>query len=174
MNRIASIDPSTATGKAKELLDAVKTKLGIVPNMMRAMAGAPAVLESYLGFSGALSKASLPIKTREAIALAIGQANRCQYCVSAHTLLGGKAGLGESDLAAARTGESSDPKTAGALRLALAINNKQGHISDAELAAARSAGLSDGDIAEVVAVVSLNIYFNHVADPKIDFPLVSL
>jgi hypothetical protein len=34
-------------GKAKELLDAVKGKLGLVPNMTRAMANAPVVLNGY-------------------------------------------------------------------------------------------------------------------------------
>lgn len=177
MNRIPSVDPNTASGKARELLDAVKVKMGMVPNMMRAMANAPAVLEAYLGFSGAMAKGTLSPKIREAIALAVGQANRCQYCVSAHTLLGGKAGLDESGVLAARTGESRDPKIAAALRLAMAINNNQGHIADSEVSAARSGGLTDAEIAEVVGVVSLNIftnYFNHVADPQIDFPVVKL
>jgi hypothetical protein len=34
-----------ASGKAKELLDAVENKLGLVPNMTRAMANSPAVLD---------------------------------------------------------------------------------------------------------------------------------
>jgi alkylhydroperoxidase family enzyme len=48
MSRFHAVDPSTATGKSKELLDAVKGKLGMVPNMTRVMASSPAVLESYL------------------------------------------------------------------------------------------------------------------------------
>lgn len=177
MNRIQPIDPSAATGKARELLEAVKGKLGMVPNMMRAMAQAPSVLEAYLNFSSALNKGTLAPSVREAIALAVGQANRCQYCVSAHTVLGAKAGLSETAATAARSGESTDPKTSAALRLALEINNKRGLVSDADLAAARSGGLNDGEIAEIVAAVSLNIftnYFNHVADPQIDFPTVKL
>ena len=177
MNRIQPVAPESATGRTRELLDAVHGKLGLVPNMMRAMANAPAVLEAYLNFSGALNKGTLSAKTREAIALAVGQANRCQYCVSAHTVLGQKAGLKDSDVTAARSGESSDGNIAAALRLALAVNSQRGHVADADLAAARSAGLTDGEIAEVVGVVSLNIftnYFNHVADPQIDFPAVKL
>ncbi len=49
MERIIPVDTTTAHGKAKELLDVVKNKLGIVPNMTRAMAVSPAVLEGYLG-----------------------------------------------------------------------------------------------------------------------------
>lgn len=177
MNRIQPLDPNNVTGRGRELLDAVQAKLGVVPNMMRAMAHSPAVLDAYLSLSGALNKGTLPAKTREAIALAVGQANRCQYCVSAHTLLGRKAGLTESDVSAARAGEATDAKLAAVLRLAGAINTRHGNVTDADLAAARSAGLSDGEIGEVVGVVALNIftnYFNHVADPQIDFPVVAL
>jgi uncharacterized peroxidase-related enzyme len=177
MTRIQPLDPQKVTGRSQELLQAVQSKLGVVPNMMRTMAHAPAVLDAYLSFSGALSKGVLSAKAREAIALAVGQANRCQYCVSAHSLLGAKAGLADTDVTSARTGESSDPKTAAILRLALAINGKQGHIADADLTAARTAGLTDAEIAEIVGVVSLNVftnYFNHVADPQIDFPVVKL
>ena len=51
MERITPVDPQTAQGKAKQLLDAVKAKLGIVPNMTRSMAVSPSVLEAYLSFS---------------------------------------------------------------------------------------------------------------------------
>jgi hypothetical protein len=33
MSRIPAINPSEATGKVKELLDAVQTKLGVTPNI---------------------------------------------------------------------------------------------------------------------------------------------
>lgn len=177
MNRIQPIDPRNASGKARELLDAVQAKLGATPNMMRALANGPAALDAYLSFSSALNRSSLPPKTREAIALAVGQANGCQYCVSAHTLLGAKAGLSSDEVVAARSGEASDPKLAATLRFALAVNQRQGRVQDSDLAAARAAGLTDGEIAETVAAVALNVftnYFNHVADPQIDFPVVRL
>ena len=44
MTRIQAIDYEQSTGKARELLDAVKAKLGITPNMMKTMAQSPAVL----------------------------------------------------------------------------------------------------------------------------------
>lgn len=177
MPRIEPLDPNTVTGPAKELLGAVKTKLGVVPNMMRTMAHAPAVLEAYLNFSGALARGTLDGKSREAIALAVGQANKCQYCVSAHTLLGKKAGLTDTDVSAARSGEATSPTTAAAVRLALAINGKSGNVTDSDLVAARNGGLTDAQIAEVVAVTALNLFtnwFNHVTDPQIDFPVVQL
>ena len=88
MTRIQPIDHQTATGKAKTLLDAVKAKLGLVPNLTRVMANAPSVLEGYLGLSGALGGGALPAKVREQLALVVGQQNSCDYCLAAHTAIG--------------------------------------------------------------------------------------
>ena len=52
--RLPLIDPARATGPEKALLDAVKAKMGLVPNLTRALANSPAALKSYLDFSGAL------------------------------------------------------------------------------------------------------------------------
>ena len=68
MSRLTQIAPDTATGKTKELLDAVKSKLGLVPNMVRAMANSPAALNAYVQFSGALAGGSLSARNREQIA----------------------------------------------------------------------------------------------------------
>jgi alkylhydroperoxidase family enzyme len=82
MSRLQAIQSNAATGKAKELLDAVQAKPKITPNMTRVMANSPAVLEAYLRFSDALSHGALDAKLREEIALEVGEQNSCQYCVS--------------------------------------------------------------------------------------------
>lgn len=171
--RIRPIAPETATGKTKTLLDAVKTKLGLVPNMMRTMATAPAALDGYLQLSGALGAGALTAKTRELIALTVGQQNTCDYCLAAHTAIGGMVGLTKDQARDARLATSSDPKTAALLRFAAQLVEDRGRVSDADLAAVRAAGWDDGAIAEVVANVALNIftnYFNHVAGTEVDFP----
>ena len=42
MSRIPALDPATATGKTSELFTAVKSKLGMVPNLMRTLGQSPA------------------------------------------------------------------------------------------------------------------------------------
>ncbi len=52
-----------------------------------------------------------------------------------------------------------------------------GKISDHELAAERAGGLTDDELAKVVANVVLNVltnYLDHVADTEIDFPKIEL
>ena len=104
MPRLQALNPAAATGKAHALLTAVNNKLGFVPNMMRTMASSPAVLEGYLGLSGALSAGRLTSKLREQIALAVSEVNGCNYCLAAHTLLGKKAGLTDVDTLSIRQG----------------------------------------------------------------------
>ena len=173
MSRINQIAPESATGPARELLDAVKAKLGLVPNMTRAMANAQAALNGYLQLSGALGQGALPAKTREQIALAVAQANGCEYCLAAHTAIGKMSGLTADQIRDSRQGTAVDPKTDALVRFARKIVDAKGRVSGTDLQAVREAGHGDGAIAEVVAHVALNVftnYFNHVADTDIDFP----
>lgn len=176
MSRLQPVDPSTATGKSKQLLDAVKGKLGIVPNMTRVMAASPVVLESYLGFSGALANGFLDAQTREQLALVTAQQNHCDYCLSAHTAIGKMVGLNREQILASRAGDGSNPKTTAALTFARQILDTKGQITEADLATVRTAGFSEGEIAEIIAHVALNVftnYFNIATDVDIDFPKVS-
>jgi uncharacterized peroxidase-related enzyme len=173
MSRIPQIDPTTATGRAKELLDAVKDKLGLVPNMTRAMANAPAVLDGYLQLRGALGKGILPSKIREQIALAVSQANGCDYCLAAHSAIARTVGLTAEQIRDSRLGNAVDPKADALIRFARKVVDARGRVGDNDLDDVRKAGFDDGAIAEVVANVALMIftnYFNLVAEPDIDFP----
>ena len=177
MPRLAAIDPATATGKAKNLLDGVHKALGATPNLMRTMANAPAVLDAYLAFSGALRGDGLTPAAREAVALAVAGDNGCGYCASAHTFLAGKAGVAKDELARNLAGGSADPRTAAILALARRIVATRGQVADGDIQAARAAGLDDAAIAETVAHVALNVltnYLNNVAQTAIDFPVVTV
>ena len=173
MSRINQLNPETATGRTKELLGAVKGKLGLVPNMTRAMANAPAVLDGYLQLSGALGKGTLPAKAREQIALAVAQANECDYCLAAHSAIGRMVGLTADQIRDSRLGTAVDSKTDALIRFARAVVDARGRVTDADLDDVRAAGFGDDVIAEVVAHVALGVftnYFNTVADTTLDFP----
>jgi uncharacterized peroxidase-related enzyme len=177
MTRIQPVNYEQSTGKAKELLDAVKAKLGLTPNMMKTMAQSPAVLEAYLNFSGALGGGKLNARLREQIALISAEINGCGYCASAHTAIGKMVGLGEDAISAARDGNADDAKTDAALKFVRTVIVNRGEIPDADLQAVKGAGFSDGEIVEIVANIGLNIFTNHfneIAETDIDFPRVQL
>lgn len=176
MPRIQPINPDTAEGKAKTLLDGARKTLGMVPNLFATMANSPAVLDAYLSFQKALGGASVPATLREQIALTVAGANSCDYCASAHTAIGTNLGVGATELASSLKGVSADAKRQAALDFAKAVVESEGWVTDEDLQSVRQAGYSEGEIAEIVAAVALNIftnYFNHVAGTEIDFPLVT-
>jgi len=172
MPRLTPIDPATATGEAKELLDAIQAAFGRTPNSFRVMAGNPAVLKGWIELNGALGK-TLPRKLGEQIAIAIAEQNGCAYCLSAHTAVAGLLGIDADEIDHNRSGESNHERTAAALRFALTVNATRGGVSDNDLAQIRAAGYDDAHVAAIVAHVALNVltnYFNRVAQPVIDFP----
>ncbi len=175
MSRIAIPALEAAPAGSKPLLDAVAKQLGTVPNLFRLIGLSPAALEGYVGLNGALSK-TLDVKTRERIALAVADANGCDYCLSAHSYLGlNLAKLGQAEIDLNRAGHSSDPKAGAAVRFAAKVAQSRGQVSDGDLAAVRSAGYKDSEIVEIVAHVALNVltnFVNNVAETEIDFPVV--
>ena len=177
MSRLPVIQTEAADCKARELLEAVQAKLKITPNMTRVMANSPAVLEGYLGFSGALAGASLPPKLREQIALAVGEQNGCQYCVSAHAAISKLTGLADREIEEARDARSQSAKDRAALEFTRVLVANRGRASDADFESLRKAGFDDGEIAEIIAHTALNIftnYFNTAAEVDVDFPKVAL
>lgn len=177
MTQIAPLTLDTADTATAATLKAVKAKLGMVPNMFATLAHAPAALNGYLGLSETLGTGRLSAAQREIVALAAGQANRCQYCLSAHTLIGKGAGLSAEAIAAARSGTSDnalDNAIAGFTRV---LVEQRGVVSADAMTGYRRAGLDDGLILEVIANVALNTltnYTNHVADTTVDFPVVAV
>jgi uncharacterized peroxidase-related enzyme len=173
VSRIIALDPVTATGKTAELFTAVKSKLGVVPNLMRTFGHSPAALEAYLGLKATLGSGVLPARVREQIALTVAELNACGYCLAAHSLMGKGAGLTADAIFAARRAEAEDAKIDALLKFAALIVESRGHVSDDALAAVRAADVNDAEIIETVAHVALNIltnYTNHVAQPVVDFP----
>ena len=173
MARLTQISPEASSGRARDLLDAVKGRLGLVPNMTRAMASSPAALDGYLQLSRALGKGSLPAQVREQIALAVAQANGCDYCLAAHAAVGRMVGLTADQIRDSRLGTAVDPRADALIRFALKVVEARGAVGYDDLAAVRSAGFDDAAIAEVVANVALHVftnYFNRLAGTDLDFP----
>ena len=171
MARLHVVDPAAAAPAAKEIFDGPLK--GKHFNIFKGLANSPAALQAYLNLSGAVGGGSLSAQERELIALSVGQANNCGYCVAAHTAIGAGAGLSADQILAARRGSVADTKHDALVKFTLALHEKRGFVSDADLASFRKAGYGDGHVAEVVACYALNVftnYFNHVNDTAIDFP----
>ena len=176
MPRITPINPDNAQGKAKDLLGAVQQAMGATPNIFTTMANAPAALEGLLGLNGALASGALSPQLREKIALVTAGQNGCDYCASAHTYLGNKAGIEADELASNLKGQSFEAKDNAALTFASQLIESRGRVTESDVQAVRDAGFNDEDIIEILAHVALNTftnYFNEAFQTENDFPAVS-
>lgn len=145
--------------------------------MARTMAQSPAAVAGWAALDAALAEGVLGARLSELIALAVAQVNSSPYCLAAHNAIGEIVGLSPEDILEARRGHAADSKEAAAIRLALAIVETRGEVSDEMLCLSRDAGLSEAEITEVAAHVALNVftnYFTRLADPEVDFPRVNV
>ena len=177
MSRIPLVNPADTTAERQAILSEIHAAFGATPNMFRAVANSPAALKSMWGAFGALGGGALPARLGEQVAVAIANRNACEYCLAAHTVLGRKAGASAEEMSEAQEGRSDDPKTAAALRFALAVVERRGQVEAGEVEALRAAGFDDGEIVELLAHVALNLFTNYVnvaLGVPVDFPGVRL
>ena len=176
MRTLKSLSFEEANSNSQEIFNAVKGKIGMVPNLYAAMGVSDKLLGGFLSFTETLKSGELSAKEYEAVALATSQANGCAYCLSAHTAIGKMNGLTDAETEQNRQGLSSDEKVAAGLNFAQSVTKNRGNVSADEIAAIKVAGYTDGDVLEIVLNVVANTltnYVNHIAKTEIDFPEVN-
>jgi uncharacterized peroxidase-related enzyme len=175
MSRIAIPTQDEAPAETQPILDAVQKQLGFTPNIHRLLSISPAALRGFVGLQRPLST-TLDIQTRDAIALAVSEADGCDYCVAAHSYVAANfAKMSPTEIAFNREGRSTDPKRGAAAHLAKMLIETRGKVSDAEMAAIREAGFRDSEIVEIAALTAqflLTNFVNNVAQTEIDFPAI--
>lgn len=173
MQRVHSVNPESAEGRTKELLDTVEQAFGTIPNTAKVMANSPAVLESFLSFATAMAGANIGEKLHNQLKLTTSETNSCDYCTSILTATAPSAGLSADEILASRTANSDNHRTKAALAFANDVLESRGRVSDDQLAAVRDAGFDDSEIVEIVASVVLGCFtnfLNNVADTELDIP----
>ncbi|MDT0261502.1 carboxymuconolactone decarboxylase family protein [Jatrophihabitans lederbergiae] len=175
MSRIPVQTLDTAPEQTRPTLERLTRRTGKLLNIHAEMAHAPVVLAAYAGITEALAEqSSFDARTREAIALAVGAQDGCDYCQAAHTPSAIKSGLSEAQTIAIRRGELAfDPKLAALLAVVREAAANVGEVSDATWTAAQQAGWSDVQLSEAFAHLAVNLFtnfFNHYARTDLDLP----
>src|ERR1700744_373617 len=141
-------------------LEGFEKFFGFVPNLFAVMGKSPSALAAFKGLQIPLQK-TLDAGMRERIALAVSQVNGCEYCVRAHAYIGMRFGnLDAEEMELNRYGKSLDPKAEAAVSFAKKVTETRGKISDEDLATVRSAGWTDAQIIEIIALGVQFLYTN--------------
>ncbi|EXF23843.1 alkylhydroperoxidase [Nesterenkonia sp. AN1] len=175
MTRVTPATTETAPQNSQAELKNLEKQFGKVLNIHGAMATSPVVLQAYVALQQVIEDyGTFDAKTREAIALAVGNVDECTYCQSAHTQGAKAAGLSEEQTIAIRRGEVDfDPKLAALLQVAREATAEKGNVDDATWQAALDAGWSAEELTELTTHVALNLYtnyFNHMVQTELDVP----
>jgi AhpD family alkylhydroperoxidase len=175
MARIPVHTTQSAPEQSRDELKALEAKFGKVINIHGEMAHSPVVLQSYVAMQQVIADyGSFDARTREAIALAVGNADECNYCQAAHTGGGKAAGLSNDEMIAVRRSAADfDAKLDALLTLARQYTTNIGAVEDVAWQAALDAGWTDEELTELTAHVTLNLltnYFNHFVKTDLDLP----
>jgi len=168
VSRFPIHDVDSAPSESKAGLEQVLKKFGMIGNLPAQLAHSPAALNAYTSMKAALGRdATLAPAVQEAIALAVGAVNDCDYCQSAHTWAGIRAGLTEDQTLALRNGVVDlDPKLAALVDVVREAAEYAGDVGDETWKRALDAGWTLEEMAEAGAHLFANLftnYFNHYA-----------
>lgn len=166
-------DAATAPEGSQPLLGGVQKKMGgLLPNLYRQMAAAPAVLEAYLTLTDILAKTSFSPAEQQLILMTASARNGCVYCVAAHSSGARMAKLDKEAIEAIRNGAPIPDARLQALRgFVEAVLETRGKVGAATLAEFVSAGYTQEQAMEIligVAMKALSNSFSRMFDTSLD------
>ena len=140
--------PTTAPEASRALLDGIAADIGVLPNLVAAVAESPALLTGFDGLRRAIAESTLPPIAREVAGLAVGVVVDNRYGVAFHSTVLGRHGVEAAEIERMRAGRPpSDPKLAAVYELAQRIVLDRGKV---DTAAATAAGWTHEQILEIV------------------------
>lgn len=159
---------------AQEIFDSVNKKIGMVPNIYATIGNSANALGSYLTFQGAQAQGSYNAKEREAVALAVAEANGCSYCQAAHTTIGKMNGFTEAETLDLRAGTSDNTRLNALVTLAKDITLNHGRPSTESVENFFAQGFDNAALMDLVLLIADNTvtnYVNNITGIAIDFPV---
>ncbi len=157
MSRLPLLTPATAPAASVPFLNRSLSANGYLPNLVAALANAPAALEAYLTVAEINGRGGLTLAEREAVQITAAAVHGCAFCVAGHTAVAlKKAQLPAAEVEALRTGDApADARLAAVATFTRAVIATRGAVDDAQLAAFVDAGFTQAQALDVVLGVSL-------------------
>ncbi len=173
MTRIPTHTVADAPEGSQEIAARFEKRMGRLMNIHAGMAHSPAVIAAYEGITQAVRRlGTFDARTRETIALAVGNEDGCDYCQAAHTISAKRAGLSEAETIAIRSDRIDfDRRLASMATVAREAARNTGTVTDEAWQGALDAGWSEADLSEAFAHIAANLftnYFNHYAGTPLD------
>jgi len=161
------------TEKQEAITEQVEGAFGFVPNIIETMVEQnPTVAEFYLTGSDMLGNGTFNEKEHQAVIVAASTFNDCNYCTTAHSALGQKAGISEDDIKAIANQEKpSDERLAALVNATWKIQDQKGWLDQDDVSELKALGVGKDEIYEIIAIIGLKTisnYINHINKTEID------
>lgn len=155
-------------------LQASQDKIGMVPNMYRAMANLPGLLDAYShAYNKFRAESGFTPVEQEVVFLAISRANGCHYCMAAHSFVGDNMTKVPTEVTdAIRDGRPvADPRLEALRAFAHVMTESRGNPTPAEARAFLDAGFEETHILGIILALSAKVisnYSNHIFHTELD------
>jgi uncharacterized peroxidase-related enzyme len=161
----------TAQSPADNILAAVETSLGFVPNLFGIIAESPVALTSFVQLNEQFSKSSMNAMSREIVQIAVSVENACNYCVAGHSAFAEIQNVPGTIVEAIRNNQPIEDSKLEALNqfTRLVVRNK-GFIADEAVQEFLNAGYTPAHVMEVILGICVKT-FSNLANNIIGIPL---
>jgi len=174
--RFAAMNIENAPDASRRFLEGSARQFGFVPSPVAKAARSPALLAHLLAGFAAFDRSSLGEVEREVVAMTVARANGCHYCMALHSATMASDPKNAALVAALRAGAPlDDPRLDAIRRLANALVEGRGAVSDDEWRAFEAAGLSEQqglDVVLGVGVYVLSTFANIATRAPLDAPFL--
>lgn len=168
------IEINEAQEPAKSILEATKSKMGVVPNLLKMMANNPSLLMAYTKTDETFRKDSgFSPQEQEVILLSVAVYNGCTYCVAAHSFIAKhQSKVPQEVIEALRNAKDlPDSKLDALSKFAVSVTKERGFPTQEATNALKQAGYTDQHVAGVITGVgmkTLSNYINHISETEVD------
>lgn len=164
----------TAPKRSRQSLQSLQTTFGFLPNLARAIATSPVLIDSFVSLFHKVHTGSFTEAQIQVLLLTNAVTNAAEWPVAFHSYLALQQGVAASDVEAIRRGDLPAAKGNAALSsLARTFINKCGSVSPSDIDAFLGAGFSQSELLEVIAVVAASTITNYTAkvtNPPLEAP----
>lgn len=165
----------SAPEASRQALEQLQQAFGFVPNLVGAVSNSPVLINSLVGLFQRVHGGNFTEAEVQTLLLTNAVTNSCAWAVALHTALALKEGLDPADVEAIRQRQLPKDKRHAALsRLARALIEQRGHVSNEVLATFIEAGFEPALVLEVVAASAASTITNYagsITNPPLEAQL---
>ena len=172
MQRFKQFVPKETPEKSTSMVDAIESKYGSEPNIIKGIKRSPQLLKAYTELSETFDDSSLSPEEQEIVLLTVSRLNECEYCTSVHSMTAEQTDLEWDTIEKIRNRQKLSDERHEALRTFTEhVVAKNGRVPHDAFTQFKSVGFTERNALDVVLGVTLKTLTNsanHLMDTPLD------